>query len=60
MYYVGIFKVLEQLGIIEPGKRAPPVAGASSGALTSAAICSGQSAQGFYESVRARSRAARA
>lgn len=52
LYYVGVFKVLEQLGIIEPGVRAPPVAGASSGALTSAAICSGQSAQQFYDSVR--------
>lgn len=51
LYYVGIFKALEQLGIIQPGQAAPPVAGASSGALTTAAICSGQTAEEFYKTV---------
>jgi len=56
IYYAGVMKVFEQLGIYKPGKAhstAPPVAGSSSGALTSAAICSGVSAEEFYKTVRA-------
>lgn len=54
IYYAGVMKVFEQLGIYKPGKAhstAPPVAGSSSGALTSAAICSGVSAEEFYKTI---------
>jgi hypothetical protein len=53
LYYAGVLKVLQQLGIYQPGRAAPPVAGASSGALTSAAVCSGVQADRFYETVGA-------
>jgi predicted acylesterase/phospholipase RssA len=44
--------VLQQLGIVVPGKQAPPVAGISSGALTAGVICSGMSADRFGDTVR--------
>ena len=50
LYYVGVLKVLQQLGIYVPGK-APPVAGISSGALTAGAICSGIPEDRFYRTV---------
>lgn len=50
LWYAGVVTVLEQLGIYQPG-RALPAAGASSGAITSAAICSGTTSEQFYKSV---------
>ncbi|GBF87627.1 hypothetical protein Rsub_00338 [Raphidocelis subcapitata] len=50
LWYAGVVKVFQELGIIESG-RATPVAGASSGALTAATICSGTTADKFYSSV---------
>ena len=51
LYYVGVVQVLQQLGIFEPGKVPPPVAGISSGALTAGVICSGVSAERFHDTV---------
>jgi len=51
IYYVGVLKVLQQLGIVQPGKPAPLVAGISSGAITAGAICSGVPEERLYETV---------
>lgn len=52
LYFSGVVKVLQQLGIVGPDNNSTRAAGTSSGALTSAAICSGTDADAFYQSVR--------
>jgi predicted acylesterase/phospholipase RssA len=52
LWYAGVLKVFQQLGIYKP-LNPPRVAGISSGALTSAAICSGTTAEQFHHTVRA-------
>lgn len=52
IYYVGVFKVLQSQGVLGPaGHGNPPAAGASSGALTAAAVCSGTPEDRFYKIV---------
>ena len=51
IYYAGVLKVLEQLGIATPGGAKTPSAGASAGALASAAVCSGAGAEAFRRSI---------
>ncbi|GBF87628.1 hypothetical protein Rsub_00339 [Raphidocelis subcapitata] len=50
LWYAGVLKVFQQLGIYKP-LNPPRVAGISSGALTSAAICSGTTAEQFHHTV---------
>lgn len=52
IYYMGVLKVLQQLGLTGPGIRVK-AAGASSGALTAAVVCSGMPAERLTAQVRA-------
>ncbi|KAI8471884.1 MAG: hypothetical protein J3K34DRAFT_458129 [Monoraphidium minutum] len=47
-YYIGVIKVLQQLGIVD---KSTPVAGISSGALTAGALCSGMDYDRLHKTV---------
>lgn len=47
LYYVGVLKVLQQLGIVQPSSP-PRVAGVSAGAIAASAICSGVQAEQLH------------